>query len=93
MGKIGAMREGQPLSIVAIFDKGFTDSDVDAAKSGLIELGLNRLYLMTSMPPKLSVVLSPDADQERIDEVVGFLAGVEHVEGVRISYPSWKEEP
>jgi hypothetical protein len=87
------MKEGQPLSIVAIFDEDFTDSDVEAAKSGLIELGLNRLYLMTSLPPKLSVALTPDADQERIDEVVAWLTGVEHVEGVRISYPSWLEEP
>lgn len=87
------MKEGQPLSIVAIFDKDFTDSDMEAAKSGLIELGLDRLYLMTSMPPKLSVALSPDADQQRIDQVVGFLTGIDHVEGVRISYPSWQEEP
>jgi hypothetical protein len=86
------MREGQPLSIVAIFDKGFTESDVEAAKSGLIELGLNRLYLMTSLPPKLSVALSPDTDQKRIDEVMAFLTGIDHVEGVRVSYPSWKEE-
>jgi hypothetical protein len=87
------MTEGEPLSIVAIFDKGFTDSDLDAARSGLIELGLNCLYLMTSMPPKLSVALSPDADQKRIDEVVGFLNGIDHVEGVRVGYPSWQEEP
>ena len=87
------MKEGQPLSIVAIFDKGFAYADVEAAESGLIELGLNRLYLMTSMPPKLSVALNPDADQERIDEVVDFLTGIEHVEGVRISYPSWQVEP
>jgi hypothetical protein len=87
------MREDQPLSIVAIFDNGFTESDVEAAKSGLIELGLNTLYLMTSLPPKLSVAMSPDTDQERIDEVMAFLTGIEHVEGVRISYPSWQEKP
>jgi hypothetical protein len=48
------VHEGQPPSIVAIFDKGFTDSDVEAAQSGLIKLGLDRLSLMTSMLPKLS---------------------------------------
>jgi hypothetical protein len=81
------MKEGQSLSIVVIFDEDFTDSDGEAAKSGLIDLGLDRLYLMTSLPPKLSVALASDADQERMEEVVTYLNGVEHVEEVRITYP------
>ena len=87
------MEERQPLSIVGIFDKDFTDADVEFAKSGLTERGLDRLYLMTSLPPKLSVALARDAGQERIDEVVAFLKGVDHVGGVRISYPSWRRDP
>jgi hypothetical protein len=47
---------------------------------------------MTSSPPKLSVELAPDADETRIAEVVAFLGQVEHVEGVRVSYPSWRQE-
>lgn len=88
------MEERQPLSIVAIFAKDFTDADVELAKSGLTGLGFKNLWLMTSpVPPKLSVALAPDADQKRIDEVVAFLEGVGHVEGVRISYPSWRKGP
>lgn len=88
------MEERQPLSIVAIFAKDFTDADVEFAKSGLTGLGFKKLWLMTSpVPPKLSVALAPDADEERIDEVVAFLRGVEHVEAVRISYPSWQQGP
>jgi len=75
-----------------MFGKDFTDADVEFAKSGLLGLGLHRLYLMTSLPPKLSVALSPDADQERIEEVVALLKSVEHGEGFRISYPNWEEE-
>lgn len=87
------MEERQPLSIVAIFAEEFTDSDVKFAKAGLLGLGFDRLWLMTSRPPKLSVALAPDANQERIDEVAAFLENVEHVEGVRISYPSWRQGP
>jgi hypothetical protein len=65
---------------------------VDFAKSVLFEPGLDRVYVMQSLPPKLSVALPQDADQERIDGVVAFLRGVEHVEGVRIRYPSRHED-
>jgi hypothetical protein len=85
------VEQRQPLSIVAIFAEDFTDADVESAKSGLLGLGLDRPWLMTSRPPKLSVALAPDANQKRIDEVVAFLEGVEHVEGVRLSYPSWRQ--
>ncbi|MGP0031993.1 MAG: hypothetical protein ACLPVF_15995 [Acidimicrobiales bacterium] len=81
-------RNRQPLSVVAVFTKDFAEVDVETAKSGLDQLGFKKLWLMTGLPPKLSVAMAPDAEQERIDEVVAFLEGVEHVEAVRISYPS-----
>jgi len=90
------VEERQPLSILAIlaiFAEDVTDADVEFAKSGLLGLGLDRLWLMTGRPPKLLVALAPDANQQRIDEVVAFLEGVEQVEGVRISYPSWRQGP
>jgi len=83
------MQEGQPLSIVAIFDRGPSLTQLPSPASSTWH---NRLYLMTSMPPKLSVALCPDAAGERIDEVVGFLSGIEYVKDVRIGYPIWQEE-
>jgi len=62
--RIGPMGVRQPLSIFATFAKDFTDANVEFAKSGLFELGLDRLYVMQSLPPKLSVALPQDADQE-----------------------------
>lgn len=76
------------MSIVAIFDKDYTDADLDSAQAGLMKLRFDRTFLMTSLPPKLSVALAPDAHHKRIQEVATFLEGVEHVNGVRISYPS-----
>jgi hypothetical protein len=87
------VQERQSLSIVAILAEDFTDADVEFAKSGLLRLGLDRLWLMPGHPPKLTMTLALDANQERIDEVVAFLKGVEHVEGVRLSYPSWRRGP
>ncbi len=87
------MVERQPLSIVAIFSEDYTEADVNSAKAELMKLGFDRLYLMTSQPPRLSVALSADENQDRIDEVVALLGGVEHVEGVRISHPSWRQSP
>jgi hypothetical protein len=87
------MERRQPPSIVAIFGKDYTDADVNLAQAGLMSMGFDRTFLMTSRPPKLSVALAPDADQERIKEVANFLEGVEHVDAVRISYPSWYKDP
>lgn len=87
------MKERQPLSIMAIFGEDFTDADVEFAKSGLLGLGVDRPWLMTGHPPKLTMAPAHDANQERIDQLVAFLKGVEHVEGVRLSYPSWRGGP
>lgn len=88
------MEEGQQL-IVAIFDKNFTDVDVKFARSGLVELGLKRVYVMTTEPATeatLHVTLDADTDQERIDEVVNFLKSVEHVQDVRIGSAGREDE-
>jgi len=87
------MEPRQPLSIVAIFGKDYTEADVNLAQAGLMKMGFIRTFLMTSPPPKLSVALAPDADEERIQEVANFLEGVEHVDAVRISYPNWRKDP
>jgi hypothetical protein len=91
---MGPMEEREPL-IVAIFDKNFTDIDMKFARTSLMELGLKRVYFLTTEPAtetSVFVTLDPDTDQERIDEVVTFLEGVEHVRAVTIGSPSWEEE-
>jgi hypothetical protein len=67
------MNELRPPLVLAIYNKDYTDGDVDLAKSGLIERGFNRQYLMTSQPPKLTADFDDDASQERIDEMMSFL--------------------
>jgi len=80
---ISGMEHRQPLSIVAIFGKDFTDADVNSAQAGLMKLGFDRNLFTPSLPPKLSVGLDPDADQEEIQKVATFLEGVEHVDILR----------
>jgi hypothetical protein len=67
------MNELRPPLVLAIYNKDYTDGDVELAKSGLIERGFNRQYLMTSQPPKLTADFDDDASQERIDEMMSFL--------------------
>jgi hypothetical protein len=78
----------QPLSIMAVFSRDYTDEDMEVATSGLTERGFNRLRLLTSRPPKLMVTLGDDASQDQIEEVSNFLSDIEHVEVVRVTYPS-----
>ncbi len=63
------MEHRQAPFIVAILGENYTEADVTLAKAGLMTLGLDRLHLITSQPPKLSVALAPDVDEERIEEV------------------------
>jgi hypothetical protein len=87
------VKEPQPLAIVALFADSVTDADVEFVRSGLLEMGFGRLNLMKGLPTKLAVSMPPDTNRERIDEVVAFLDGADHVDGVRVSYPSWRREP
>jgi hypothetical protein len=80
------------LFIVAILGE-HTEADVNVAKAGLMKLGLDRLHLITSQPPKLSVALAPDVDEQRIEEVTAFLGGVQQVDAVRMSNAGWQKGP
>lgn len=71
---------------MAVFTRDFTDEDLDIAKSGLAELGFNRLRQLRSRPPKLTATLAGDESRERLDEVMAFLRTVPHCE-VRLSHP------
>jgi|HubBroStandDraft_6_1064221.scaffolds.fasta_scaffold462235_2 hypothetical protein len=86
------MEHRQALSIVAILGE-HTEADVNVAKAGLMKLGLDRLHLITSQPPKLSVALAPDVDEQRIEEVTAFLGGVQQVDAVRMSNAGWQKGP
>jgi hypothetical protein len=83
----------QPPSIVVSFTADFSEADLVSARSGIIAMGFEQLFELTSLPPKLVVRIAVDESQQRIDEAVAFLTGVGHVEAVRISYPASYQRP
>jgi hypothetical protein len=87
------MEAQQPPSVLVIFSKDYTDDDVELAASGLVERGFHRLRQLRSRPPKLIVALDDDASQEQVEDVAAFLSGIEHVEGVRVTYPGRYRNP
>ena len=87
------MEAQQPPSVLVIFTKDHTDDDVELAASGLAERGFHRLRRLSSRPPKLIVALGDDVSQEQIEDVATFLSGIEHVEGVRVTYPGRYRNP
>ena len=90
---IGSMEVQQPASVLVIFTKDYTDDDVGLAATGLAERGFHQLRRLNSRPPKLIVALGKDASPEQIENVATFLSGIDHVEGVRATYPGWYRNP
>jgi hypothetical protein len=90
---IGSMEVRQPPSVLVIFTKDYTDDDVELAASGLAGRGFHQLRRLNRRPPKLIVALGDDASQEQIEDVATFLSSIEHVEGVRVTYPGWYRNP
>jgi hypothetical protein len=83
----------QTVSIVAGFSKDYSDADMEFGRSVLQDLGFHETFVLTSQSPKLVVALGADATPEQIDEVVVSLGSVEHVDTVRIAYPSSQGDP